>query len=98
MPDQRNRYDGKDSEEQGLPPGVVENDPQVHQADPAVATGELSESPRAPLDRPSTEPNQREKRERDEMIDQMEEFEGPSRREIRGDNLEPADDPGVSHS
>ena len=43
-------------------------------------------------DRPMTE------KERDEMADQMEEFEGPQRREIRGDDTEPADDPGVSHS
>ena len=30
------------------------------------------------------------------MADQMEEFEGPQRREIRGDDSEPADDPGVA--
>jgi len=48
--------------------------------------------PKAPLDRNMTE------EERDDMADQMEEFEGPVRREIRGDDSEPADDPGVAHS
>ena len=38
------------------------------------------------------------KREKDRMADQMEEFEGPERREIRGDEREPAKDPGVAHS
>jgi len=38
------------------------------------------------------------KEEKEDMADQMEEFEGPQRREIRGDNSEPADDPGVGHS
>ena len=36
--------------------------------------------------------------EKKEMFDQMEEFEGPQRREIRGDDAEPPRDPGVSHS
>jgi hypothetical protein len=38
------------------------------------------------------------KDERDRMSNQMEEFEGPDRREIRGDESEPAKDPGVSRS
>lgn len=38
------------------------------------------------------------KREKDRMADQMEKFEGPERREIRGDEREPAKDPGVAHS
>lgn len=38
------------------------------------------------------------KTERDDMADQMEEFEGPERREIRGDDKEPANDSGVGHS
>lgn len=50
MADKRNRYDGKHSEEHGLPPGQVELDPRTHHADPAVATGELSQrDPGAPL-------------------------------------------------
>jgi hypothetical protein len=36
--------------------------------------------------------------EKKEMFDQMEEFEGPQRREIRGDDAEPPSDPGVAHS
>lgn len=38
------------------------------------------------------------KREKDRMANQMEEFEGPERREIRGDEREPSKDPGVAHS
>ena len=38
-------------------------------------------------------------KEKDEMIDQMEEFEGPVRREDRGDNDPPnPEDPGVASS
>lgn len=38
------------------------------------------------------------KQEKDRMADQMEEFEGPDRREVRGDESEPPEDPGVAHS
>ena len=38
------------------------------------------------------------KKEKTDMADQMEEFEGPERREVRGDDKEPAKDPGVAHS
>ncbi len=37
-------------------------------------------------------------KEKTAMADQMEEFEGPERREVRGDNCEPKKDPGVAHS
>lgn len=37
-------------------------------------------------------------KEKDAMSEQMEELEGPDRREIRGDNSEPAEDPGVANS
>ncbi len=38
-------------------------------------------------------------KEKDEMLNQMEQFEGPERREVRGDDdKEPPKDPGVSHS
>lgn len=38
-------------------------------------------------------------KEKDEMADQMEEFEGPSRREVRGEEEKPLPgDPGVSSS
>lgn len=51
-----------------------------------------SRPPARPLDRDMTE------KEKDDLAEQIEEFEGPQRREIRGDNREPADDPGVAHS
>jgi hypothetical protein len=38
------------------------------------------------------------KKEKTDRADQMEEFEGPERREVRGDDKEPAKDPGVAHS
>jgi hypothetical protein len=38
------------------------------------------------------------RKEKDGMADQMEEFEGPERREVRGDECEPSKDPGVAHS
>lgn len=38
------------------------------------------------------------KKEKDRMADQMEEFEGPEKREVRGEEREPKKDPGVSHS
>ncbi len=46
---------------------------------------------------PSRQPEM-SKEEKEKLVDQVEEFEGPDRREIRGDNSEPADDPGVAHS
>ena len=36
--------------------------------------------------------------EKEDLEDQVEEFEGPDRREIRGEHKEPPDDPGVAHS
>ncbi len=38
------------------------------------------------------------KEEKEKLLDQVEEFEGPDRREIRGEHSEPPDDPGVAHS
>ena len=100
MTDRRPAYDGKHSEEQGLPPGEVELDPRTHDADPAVATGELSQRrEKGPLNPSTIEPDSQQKETRDEIADQMEEFEGPDRREIRGGpHREPEDDPGVAHS
>lgn len=98
MPDERSKYDGRHSEENRQPPAQLENDPRIYHADPALPAGELSNSPNEPLSRGAPEPDEQTKLERDEMIDQIEEFEGPSRREVRGDNSEPPDDPGVAHS
>ena len=47
--------------------------------------------------KPAADSNMTEK-EKDRMADQMEEFEGPERREVRGDESEPSKDPGVAHS
>jgi len=52
----------------------------------------MSEAKPPPADAGMTE------EEKKDMADQMEEFEGPQRREIRGDDSEPADDPGGAHS
>jgi hypothetical protein len=100
MPDERNRYDGKHSEGTGLPPGEVERDPRTHHADPVVATGDISQRDAdRPLNPSAMEPDSQERQDRDELADQMEEFEGPDRREIRGGpHREPDDDPGVAHS
>lgn len=38
------------------------------------------------------------RKEKEDLEDQLEEFEGPDRREIRGEHKEPAHDPGVAHS
>ena len=38
------------------------------------------------------------KKEKEELLEQVEQFEGPDRREIRGDDREPEKDPGVAHS
>jgi hypothetical protein len=38
------------------------------------------------------------KQEKEELEEQVEQFEGPDRREIRGSDREPEKDPGVSHS
>lgn len=50
------------------------------------------QTPKKPADSGMTE------EEKGDLFDQMEEFEGPQRREIRGDDSEPPNDPGVSHS
>lgn len=49
---------------------------------------------------PDDPPRQPEmtKEEKEKLFDQVEESEGPDRREIRGDHTEPAKDPGVAHS
>lgn len=47
--------------------------------------------------KPGIESGMTEK-EKDAMSRQMEELEGPDRREVRGDDCEPPKDPGISHS
>jgi hypothetical protein len=53
---------------------------------------EPSGPPNPPADRGMTE------EEKQDLFDQMKEFEGPQRREIRGDDSEPPKDPGIAHS
>lgn len=50
--------------------------------------------------RPPTTDDSMTEKEKDAMSDQMEEFEGPDRREDRGDNDQPSspEDPGVGSS
>ena len=47
---------------------------------------------------PATPDDSMTKKEKEDLEDHFEEFEGPDRREIRGEHKEPADDPGVAHS
>jgi hypothetical protein len=58
----------------------------------------MTDTTKDPRDSNATADENMTKREKDRMADQMEEFEGPERREIRGDEREPSKDPGVSHS
>jgi hypothetical protein len=62
-----------------------------------------SRIPEAPLNEPTppstTADDSMTNEEKDDMADQMEDFEGPDRRENRGDNEQPANgDPGVGSS
>jgi len=47
---------------------------------------------------PPTPDESMTEKEKDDFEDHIEEFEGPDRREIRGEHKEPAHDPGVAHS
>jgi hypothetical protein len=59
------------------------------------AGGALTE-PKPPSPTPDDSMTEKEK---DDMVDQMEEFEGPDRREDRGNNEPPnPEDPGVASS
>jgi hypothetical protein len=63
---------------------------------------DAKEDPRTPYagkdsNKPGIDSGMTEK-EKDRMFNQMEQFEGPERREVRGDECEPEKDPGVSHS
>jgi hypothetical protein len=63
---------------------------------------DAKEDPRTPsAGKDSKEPgldSSMSKKEKDRMANQMEEFEGPERREVRGDECDPPKDPGVSNS
>ena len=49
-------------------------------------------------DRPQTPDDDMTRKEKEAFEDQVEEFEGPDRREVRGEQDERPHDPGVSHS
>jgi hypothetical protein len=58
----------------------------------------MTDTTKDPRDSKATADESMTKLEKDRMADQMEEFEGPERREVRGDEREPPKDPGVAHS
>jgi hypothetical protein len=49
-------------------------------------------------EREQTPDDRMSRKEKDAFADQTEEFEGPDRREVRGDEKKRPHDPGVSHS
>jgi hypothetical protein len=54
--------------------------------------------PEKERDRPRTPDDSMTHKEKEEFEDQVEEFEGPDRREVRGEQKKRPHDPGVSHS
>lgn len=53
----------------------------------------------APKDEKGPTPDDRmTKEEKEAYIDKTEEFEGPDRREVRGEEKKHSEEPGVSHS
>ena len=53
---------------------------------------------RTPPDRPETPDDEMSREEKESLEEQIEEFEGPDRREARGAEKKQPRDPGVSHS
>ena len=49
-------------------------------------------------ERPLTPDDQMSRTEKEDFEEQVEEFEGPDRREVRGKQEKPAHEPGVSRS
>lgn len=49
-------------------------------------------------ERPQTPDDRMSRKEKEEFEEQVEEFEGPDRREVRGDQQKHPDEPGVSRS
>ena len=54
--------------------------------------------PEKEKDRPRTPDDSMTKKEKEAFEDQVEEFEGPDRREVRGKEDKRTHDPGISHS
>jgi len=55
-------------------------------------------APKRPGGAAPTADDKMSRTEKEELEEQVEQFEGPDRREIRGSDREPPKDPGVSHS
>ena len=53
---------------------------------------------KARKERPPTPDEKMSKKEKEDFEEQVEEFEGPDRREVRGDQKKPAHEPGISRS
>ena len=49
-------------------------------------------------ERPQTPDDRMSRDEKEAFEEQVEEFEGPDRREVRGDNKKPPHEPGISRS
>jgi hypothetical protein len=54
--------------------------------------------PEKEKDRPRTPDDSMTHEEKQDFEDQVEEFEGPDRREVRGEQKKHPHDPGISHS
>jgi len=54
--------------------------------------------PRQEKDRKPTPDDRMSRKEKEELEDQIEEFEGPDRREVRGTEKKHSRDPGISSS
>ena len=54
--------------------------------------------PEKEKDRPRTPDDSMTRKEKEDFEDQVEEFEGPDRREVRGKEDKRTHDPGISHS
>ncbi len=54
--------------------------------------------PESTKDRPQTPDDRMTREEKEAFEDQVEEFEGPDRREVRGEQKKRSHDPGISHS
>jgi hypothetical protein len=54
--------------------------------------------PESGNDRPRTPDDSMTKKEKEAFEDQVEEFEGPDRREVRGEQKKHSHDPGISSS
>ena len=57
-----------------------------------------TKNPQTPVHRKPTPDDRMSRKEKEDLEDQIEEFEGPDRREVRGTEKKRSQDPGVSSS